>query len=71
MNRTNEQNNNIPQEQERILLLSEIDKDILAVEEEGFGRVVIEIKDGRIINWWKVTSRTRRGFFKKMKNVDY
>ena len=71
MNRTNKQNNNIPDEQERSLLLSEIDKDILAVEEEGFGRVVIEIKDGRIINWWKVASRTRRGFFKKMKNVDY
>ena len=71
MNRTNEQNNNISQEQERILLLSEIDKDILAVEEEGFGRVVIEIKSGRIINWWKVTSRTRRDFFKKMKDVDY
>ena len=71
MNRTNEQKNNISEEQERGLLLSEIDKDIFAVEEEGFGRVVIEIKNGRIINWWKVTSRTRRGFFKKMKNVDY
>jgi hypothetical protein len=71
MNRTNEQKNNISEEQERELLLSEIDKDIFAVEEEGFGRVVIEIKEGQIINWWKVTSRTRRGFFKKMRNVDY
>ena len=71
MNRTNEQNNIISEERERNLLLSEIDKDIGSVEEEGFGRVVIEIKDGRIINWWKVTSRTRRGFFKKMKNIDY
>ena len=71
MNRTNEQKNNISEEQERGLLLSEIDRNIFAVEEEGFGRVVIEIKEGQIINWWKVTSRTRRGFFKKMKNVDY
>ena len=71
MNRTNEQNNIISEKQERDLLLSEIDKDIFSVEKNGFGRVVIEIKDGRIINWWKVTSRTRRGFFKKMKNIDY
>ncbi|OGI36005.1 MAG: hypothetical protein A2283_17460 [Lentisphaerae bacterium RIFOXYA12_FULL_48_11] len=71
MNRTNEQKNKIPEEQERSLLLSEIDKDIVSVEEEGFGRVVIEIKSGRIVSWWKVTSRTRRGFFKKMKDIDY
>ena len=71
MNRTNEQKDNISEERERDLLLSEIYKDIGSVEEEGFGRVVIEIKDGRIINWWKVASRTRRSFFKKMKNIDY
>jgi len=71
MNRTNEQKNNMSGERERGLLLSEIDKDIGSVEEEGFGRVVIEIKNGRIINWWKVASRTRRGFFKKMKDIDY
>ncbi len=71
MNRTNEQKDNISEERERDLLLSEIDKDIGSVEEEGFGRVVIEIKNGRIINWWKVASRTRRGFFKKMKDIDY
>ncbi len=71
MNRTNEQKDNISEERERDLLLSEIDKDIGSVEEEGFGRVVIEIKNGRIINWWKVASRTRRGFFKKMKNIDF
>jgi len=71
MNRTNEQKNSISEERERDLLLSEIDKDIRSVEEEGFGRVVIEIKNGRIINWWKVASRTRRNFFKKMKDIDY
>jgi len=71
MNRTNEQKDNISEERERDLLLSEIDKDIGSVEEEGFGRIVIEIKGGRIINWWKVASRTRRGFFKKMKDIDY
>ena len=71
MNRTNEQQAKISEEQERGLLISEINKDLASVEKEGFGRVVIEIKDGRIVNWWKVASRTRRGFFKKMKDVDY
>jgi hypothetical protein len=58
-------------EQERNLLLSEIARDLASVEEEGFGRVVIEIKNRRIINWWKVASRTRRGILKKMENIDY
>lgn len=71
MNRTNKQKNNISEERERGLLLSEIDRDIASVEKEGFGRVVIEIKDGRITNWWKVASRTRRGFLKRMENIDY
>jgi len=30
---------------------------------------VIEIKNGKIINWWKVASRTRRGFLRKMKDI--
>lgn len=71
MNRTNEQKNNISEEQERSLLLSEIDKDIALVEKEGFGRIVIEIKDGRIVSWWKVASRTRRNFLRRMENGDY
>ena len=58
-------------EQEHNLLLSEIARDLASVEEEGFGRVVIEIKNNRIINWWKVASRTRRGILKKMENIDY
>jgi len=71
MNRTNKQKTNMSDEQEHNLLLSEIAKDLASVEEEGFGRVVIEIKNKRIINWWKVASRTRRGILKKMENVDY
>lgn len=71
MNRTNKQKNNISEEHERDLLLSEINRDIASVEKEGFGRIVIEIKDGRIVSWWKVASRTRRGFFKRMENSDY
>jgi hypothetical protein len=58
-------------EQERNLLLSEIARDLASIEKEGFGRVVIEIKNKQIVNWWKVASRTRRSFFKKMKNIDY
>lgn len=71
MNRTDEQNKNISDEQDRDLLLLEITKDLASIEKEGFGRVVIEIKNGRVVSWWKVTSHTRRGFLKKMKNIDY
>lgn len=71
MNRTDEQNKNISDDRERDLLLLEIAKDLASIEKEGFGRVVIEIKSGRVVNWWKVTSRTRRGFIKRMKNIDY
>ncbi len=69
MNRINKQKANISDEQERNLLLSEIAKDLASIEAEGFGRVVIEIKNGQIVNWWKVASRTRRGFLKKIKNA--
>ena len=58
--------------EERALLLVEIAKDLAAVEEEGFGRIVIEVKDHRIVNWWKVSSRTARGFWRKARgNVDH
>jgi hypothetical protein len=69
MNRTNKQKTNISDEKERDLLLLEVFKDIASIEEEGFGRVVIEIKNGQIVSWWKVSSHTRRGFLKKMKDV--
>lgn len=71
MNRTNKQTNNLPEERERNLLLSEIDRDIASVEAEGFGRIVIEIKEGRIVNWWKTASRTRRNFLRKIENAGY
>jgi ribosomal protein S25 len=71
MNRTNKQKTNTSDKKERDLLLLEVSKDIASIEEEGFGRVVIEIKNGQIVTWWKVASHTRRGFFKKMKNIDY
>jgi hypothetical protein len=68
MNQTDKQTSNKFAEDERSLL-PEIAKDLASIEEEGFGRVVIEIKNGKIINWWKVVSRTRRGFLRKMKDV--
>lgn len=55
--------------EEKALLLVEIAKDLAAVEDEGFGRIVIEVKNGQIVNWWKIASRTRRGFLKKMDGV--
>lgn len=69
MNQIDKQILNKSDEKERALLLPEIAKDIELIEEEGFGRVVIEIKNGRIINWWKVASRTRRGFLRKMNDT--
>lgn len=71
MNRINKRKTNMSDEQERNLLLLEIARDVVSVEEEGFGRVVIEIKNKQIVNWWKVASRTRRGILKKMENIDY
>jgi len=53
--------------EERALLLLEIMKELGEVESEGFGRIVIDIQDGHILNWWKVTSRTARQFRKKLK----
>lgn len=69
MNQIVKQKSNNPAGDERALLLPEIAKDIASVEEEGFGRVVVEIKSGKIINWWKVASRTRRGFLRKIKDI--
>jgi hypothetical protein len=66
MNQTNEQKSTAF-ENERDVLLFEIAKDLASVEEDGFGRVVIEVKSGKIVTWWKVASRTRRGFLKKLK----
>lgn len=58
--------------EERALLLVEIAKDLASVEEEGFGRIVIEVKNNRIVNWWKVSSRTARGFWRKVRgSVDH
>lgn len=53
--------------EEKALLLVEIAKDLAAVEGEGFGRIVIEVKDHRIVNWWKISSRTARGFWHKLR----
>ncbi len=69
MNQIDKQTLNKLDEKERELLLPEIAKDIALIEEEGFGRVVVEIKNGKIINWWKVASHTRRGFLRKMKDA--
>ncbi len=54
--------------EERALLLLEIMKELGEVESEGFGRMVIDIQNGQIFNWWKITSRTARQFRKKIKS---
>jgi len=55
--------------EERAFLLLEIIKELGEVESEGFGRIVIDIQDGQILNWWKITSRTARQFRKKIKSL--
>ncbi len=59
-------NKNLTKE-ERGLLLLEIVKELGEVESEGFGRIVIDIQNGQIFNWWKITSRTSKQFRKKLK----
>jgi len=67
MNQTADKKLNTASTEERALLLVEIAKDLAAVEGEGFGRIVIEVKNHRIVNWWKVSSRTARGFWRKLR----
>ncbi len=72
MNQTTDKKIANPITEEQALLLVEIAKDLAAVEEEGFGRIVIEVKNKRIVNWWKVSSRTARGFWRKARgSVDH
>lgn len=68
MNQTADKKLKSPTTEERALLLVEIAKDLAAVEGEGFGRIVIEVKDHQIVNWWKVSSRTARGFWRKIRD---
>jgi myo-inositol catabolism protein IolC len=72
MNQTTDKKITNTTTEERALLLVEIAKDLAAVEEEGFGRIVIEVKNNQIVNWWKVSSRTARGFWRKLRgDVDH
>ena len=72
MNQTANKKISNPITEEQALLLVEIAKDLAAVEEEGLGRIVIEVKNHRIVNWWKVSSRTARGFWRKARgSVDH
>ncbi len=69
MNQTVKTKSKTQGKEERALLLVEIIKDLTAVEEEGYGRIVIEVKNHQIVTWWKVASRTARGFWAKIKGI--
>ncbi|MFA5232096.1 MAG: hypothetical protein WC410_00210 [Candidatus Paceibacterota bacterium] len=69
MNQTDKTKQTPQGKEERALLLVEIVKDLSAIEEEGYGRIVIEVKNHRIVTWWKVASRTARGFWAKIRNI--
>lgn len=55
--------------EERTLVLVEIAKELGEVEAEGYGRIVIDVQDGHIATWWKITSRTARQFRHKIKGT--
>lgn len=69
MSQTNKPKTKILGKEERALLLVEIIKDLSAVEGEGYGRIVIEVKNHQIVTWWKVASRTARGFWAKIRGI--
>lgn len=69
MSRINKPKLKVPGKEERALLLMEIIKDLTIVEGEGYGRIVIEVKNHQIVAWWKVASRTARGFWAKIKGI--
>ena len=69
MNQITESKIKTMDKEERALLLMEILKDLAVVEGEGYGRIVIEVKNHKIVTWWKIASRTARGFWAKIKGI--
>lgn len=55
--------------EERTLILVEIAKELSEVENAGWGRIVIDVQDGHIATWWKITSRTAKEFGRKLKKT--
>ena len=69
MSQTNKPKSKTLSKEDRALLLVEIIKDLTAVEEEGYGRIVVEVQNHQIVTWWKVNSQTARGFWAKIKGI--
>jgi hypothetical protein len=44
-------------------------KELSEVKAEGFGRIVVDVQDKEISNWWKITSHTARNFRRKLRNL--
>ncbi len=55
---------------EEVLFVLQIAKELTGVKSEGFGRIVVDVQDKEISNWWKITSHTARDFRRKLRNFD-
>lgn len=53
---------------EEVFFLLEMLEELSEVKAEGFGRIVVDIQQKEISNWWKITSHTAKGFRKKIKS---
>lgn len=55
--------------EERALILLEIVKELSEIEAKGWGRIVIDVQDGHIATWWKISTNTARQFRGKIKGL--
>lgn len=54
---------------EEVLFVLEMLKELAEIKDEGFGRIIVDVQQKEISNWWKITSHTGRGFRKKLKSI--
>jgi|GEM_PF-1600868 len=53
---------------EDVFFVLQMAKELAEVKAEGFGRIVVDVQDKEISNWWKITSHTARNFRRKLRN---
>jgi hypothetical protein len=54
---------------EDVFFVLQMAKELSEVKAEGFGRIIVDVQDKEISNWWKITSHTARNFRKKLRNL--
>jgi hypothetical protein len=53
---------------EDVFFVLQMAKELAEVKAEGFGRIVVDVQDKEISNWWKITSHTARDFRRRLRN---